>query len=378
MEVDHRVFTLIQQLYAAPGTTTGWQAFLESLRATMHGSGAHLVSHNLQSQTGTMIATVGQDVEGTRMYQQHWSSYDPWAHSAKQASLVEGSVSVGDALIEHAALKRTAFYADFARHYDLVRVIGGVLEKGSACSSVVSVSRSEQRPPFGGQEIALFEVLVPHLQRALQLHRRLALADAAVEEFANVIDCSSRAVFLINCEGRITFANRAASRLVARRDGLTVQRGELRAARAADTTRLRALVADAIKTSKREGVGAGGVLAIGRSPDRLPLNVLVSPSSQERELFQNSERTSAIVFVSDPEQVDTPDEGTLQELFGLTPAEAKLARLVAQGVSLTDAATRLGLRRETIRSRVKSIFGKTKTHRQSELVSVLLKMTPNI
>jgi len=345
---------------------------------TMHGSGANLICHSLQSQKGTMVATVGYDADGVRLYQQHWSACDPWAHSPKQSLVVEGSVSVGEELIGHAAFKRTAFYADFARHYDLVRMIGGVLEKGAARSSVLSVSRNEQRPPFGQDELVLFEALVPHLQRALQFHRRLIGAGGAAEDFANVMNNSSRAVLLINSEGRITFANRAASRLTATRDGLTIERGELRAARAADTTRIRTLVTDAIRTSHGVGVGAGGVLTIGRPSGRRPFLALVCPVSRHRTFFPGVETTAAIVFVTDPEQSAVPDEDTLRTLFGLTPAEAKLTRLLAQGCALTEAGAQLGLRRETTRSRVKTIFEKTNTHRQSELVRLVLNGTPRI
>jgi DNA-binding CsgD family transcriptional regulator/PAS domain-containing protein len=378
MAAANRLLELIQQLYTAPGTIEGWPAFLETLRVTVHGSGANLICHSLQSQKGTMLATVGYDADGIRLYQQHWSARDPWAHSPKQSLVVEGSVSVGDELIEHAAFKRTAFYADFARHYDLVRMIGGVLEKGSVRSSVLSVSRNEQQQPFGEDELVLFEALVPHLQRALQFHRRLIGAGGAAEDFANVINNSSRAVLLFNSEGRVIFANRAASRLMAMRDGLSIERGELRAAQAADTTHLRALVADAVRTSNGEGLGAGGVLAIGRPSGRQRFLALVCPVSRHRTFFPGMETTAATVFVTDPEQSAVADEDTLRACFGLTAAEAKLTRLLAQGCALTEASAQLGLRRETTRSRVKTIFEKTNTHRQSELVRLVLNGTPRI
>ncbi|HUE89653.1 MAG TPA: helix-turn-helix transcriptional regulator [Vicinamibacterales bacterium] len=135
-------------------------------------------------------------------------------------------------------------------------------------------------------------------------------------------------------------------------------------------------MADAVRTSNGEGVGAGGVLAVGR-PSGRPLAVLVCPSSRQRCFFQG-EGAAAVVFVSNPERIGIPDGGTLQEVFGLTLAEAKLTRLLAHGASLMEAGVRLGLRRETVRSRVKSIFAKTNTHRQAELVRLVIDATPEI
>ena len=62
----------------------------------------------------------------------------------------------------------------------------------------------------------------------------------------------------------------------------------------------------------------------------------------------------------------------------MTPAEARLARLLVQGASLAAAQRDLGLRRETVRTRLKTIFEKTNTHRQSELVTLILNATPSI
>jgi DNA-binding CsgD family transcriptional regulator len=62
---------------------------------------------------------------------------------------------------------------------------------------------------------------------------------------------------------------------------------------------------------------------------------------------------------------------TLNRVFGLTPAEARLASIIAQGRSPEQAAEALGISRATARNQIKAIFGKTDTHRQSELVALL-------
>jgi DNA-binding CsgD family transcriptional regulator len=61
----------------------------------------------------------------------------------------------------------------------------------------------------------------------------------------------------------------------------------------------------------------------------------------------------------------------LAKLFGLTSAEAKLASLIAEGISVEKAAEALEISRETARNQLKAVFAKTATHRQSELVALL-------
>lgn len=65
----------------------------------------------------------------------------------------------------------------------------------------------------------------------------------------------------------------------------------------------------------------------------------------------------------------------LRDLFGLTPAETRLAALLTQGVGLPDACVQLGIKRETSRTQVKSIFNKTHTSTQAQLAHLLTRLS---
>jgi DNA-binding CsgD family transcriptional regulator len=66
-----------------------------------------------------------------------------------------------------------------------------------------------------------------------------------------------------------------------------------------------------------------------------------------------------------------PLPGILINAFGLTPAEARLASLIASGASLDEIPEQLGIARDTARNQLKAVFAKTNTHRQAELVALL-------
>lgn len=61
-------------------------------------------------------------------------------------------------------------------------------------------------------------------------------------------------------------------------------------------------------------------------------------------------------------------------LFGLTAAEANLAALIGMGETVERAAEHLGIVPSTARTQLKAVFGKTGTHRQSELVALLARL----
>jgi DNA-binding CsgD family transcriptional regulator len=66
-----------------------------------------------------------------------------------------------------------------------------------------------------------------------------------------------------------------------------------------------------------------------------------------------------------------PDERLLVALFDLTAAEARVASRLVEGQSVTAIARAFGVATSTVRSQLKSIFGKTGTRRQAEIVSLL-------
>lgn len=79
-----------------------------------------------------------------------------------------------------------------------------------------------------------------------------------------------------------------------------------------------------------------------------------------------------LLLIADGANACVPDADLLRLLFDFTPAEARLARLIARGQPIADASRTLGIAEATARVHLKSIFFKTGVLRQSELVSLLV------
>ena len=103
--------------------------------------------------------------------------------------------------------------------------------------------------------------------------------------------------------------------------------------------------------------------------------------------WQESEHPLAMFRIPMPETPDDvvlvlvdidirlqPNPQTLRRMFGLTTAETKLAAGIALGFTPVELATQLGVRRTTVRSHLASVFSKTQTKRQAELVALLARM----
>jgi DNA-binding CsgD family transcriptional regulator len=102
--------------------------------------------------------------------------------------------------------------------------------------------------------------------------------------------------------------------------------------------------------------------------DKLPVIVRIwpfEPSAQE---------VSALLTLNALGPRPGPPAAILAKTFRLTPSEAKLACIIARGAPPEIAARELKISRETARNQLKSVFAKTDTHRQSELVALLLQV----
>lgn len=85
-----------------------------------------------------------------------------------------------------------------------------------------------------------------------------------------------------------------------------------------------------------------------------------------------AELAVALVVLRAPEDVPMPSETALRSLFALTPAEARVACLLAGGATVDEIAGALDVRVTTVRSHVQKLLDKTGTRRQSELVRLLV------
>jgi DNA-binding CsgD family transcriptional regulator len=372
MAMHDRVLALLQQLYAAPGRLDGWHTFLVALCAAVDGNAGSFISHHLTSNSGNVTLLTGADQTVVEQYAAYWGRLDPWIHSPKARVLTTGFVGVGDQLITHADMQRTAYYQDFARHYDLTRSLAGTIEATPEQLSFIAINGGDARTPFGRDEVALLTALMPHLARALQLHRRIAGAAELTAGAMDALDRLPHALALVSQAGRVLFVNRAAEALLGVRDGLTIDGEELRAGTAADTNALRAAIRAGADAAAGMSLDAAPAIRIQRPSGRRPYAVLVAPATPAYAMSIGAGAQTVIVAITDPERRPPRRTDVLRAYFGLSRAEADVALAIVDGGRPDAVADRLCLSVATVRTHLRRLFAKTGTARQADLVRALL------
>jgi DNA-binding CsgD family transcriptional regulator len=355
---------LLELVYDAATPEGSWTAVLEGLRARLAGTVA-LHDFDLDGGRGSVNIIVGLPQDAAVAYRDHFSALNPWMHRADRTFL-PGEIVVSSEIFPDRTLRRTEFFNDLLAHHDLFRSLGGVIQREQSRVLSVTNVRSERSGDYSAAEREGLKQLLPHLQRAWGLGKRLAEAETSRAAVLHALDRLPIGVLLLDGACRIVNANRAGRRILDARDGLGCHGPELRAATPGLTQRLR----DAIAAATTPVSGVPPPLPLRRPSGARAYVALVSalPTS----LRGAPGRPVVVLFVSEPDTTPAGDPRLLAELFGLTPAEARLAVAVAAGEDLTAIRVRLGVSANTIKTQLRHVFEKTGTGRQAELVALVL------
>jgi DNA-binding CsgD family transcriptional regulator len=180
----------------------------------------------------------------------------------------------------------------------------------------------------------------------------------------NTVGCGG---VLLDEGKRIVHVSGRAHRLVG--DGLLVKGECLHAAARDCDAVLQTLIDDALSDGPTRPKGAAvGLARVGKRP--LVARVIpVDPRAKP-----HLEGAAVVVVLLDPENRPELPGPVLQQVFGLTRSEARVAGRLMCGESLQEIARATGLSVGTIRSHTKAVFAKTGTNRQAELVGLLTRL----
>jgi DNA-binding CsgD family transcriptional regulator len=187
-----------------------------------------------------------------------------------------------------------------------------------------------------------------------------------------ILDKLDRGVVLLDIEGRVVDSNAIARRVLESGNGIMVRNDRLSFADGAIDGRFDRLLKSRGKTDSKTGGKTNGKLrviaATVRRPGAASCRILVTPvTTPDGE----TQVTAFLALIYAPaEQRDITAE-VLLEIYGLTRAQADVARQLYAGLSVEETAGRLQLSLNTVRTHLKQIFSKCEVQSQAELLHTL-------
>lgn len=370
------VLDLIGRLYEGPLEPEPWRGFGERLRALLGARAVAITLHyaaGVTFDTYVMASEPGDSTDWTEVenfYRQRFLADDP-----RRLDLVQA----GEVL----AIDNRGVSPDvdrFLESYDIGACLRTrVDEPGGMCCWVDVVRARKPGIPFATTEVEFVRKLLPHLARALRLFSVQKRQELERRVYEETIEHFVLGTVLLDAECTVMHLNRAAEAIISTHRGISVSRGRLRLADAQARDKLNSALQRAqVDRDIGKQAPQGELVRIDTTGGK-PLAMLVHPIAQTR-YYQGAHVPSAVLYLVDVglkldalQPAREASQALVAELFGLTPQEARLALLLADGCTLADAAGRIGVAESAARSYSKRIYAKMGIKSQSDIVRLVYR-----
>ncbi len=370
---EDRVDDVIKVIYATLGQKGLWPRVLDQMCDTFGGAAVTRFEHNFGNRKGFIRYKCKHvDASANEAYDDKLCGRNPWLHS--DLPYRPESVLLGTEILPNSDLMKTEFYEDFLRPLGFLHRLCGVVARDGLDVELVAVLRAKEMRPFTEQDKKTLERLLPHLRQAWDLRKALNADRSEREALLAILDRIPTACILVDSGARIRFVNQPAERLLARRDGLMAGANCVTAATSHESVRLRRMIA-------RLAVGAGaappdlGEIVIVSRPSERPPILLTGLCIRPREAGRPGRAGGLVALLAkDPEGENLASLDSFSAAYHLTQAESRLIGLLAHGRGLFEAASELGVTKNTARTHMRHIYSKIGIHRQTDIIRLLAKL----
>jgi DNA-binding CsgD family transcriptional regulator/PAS domain-containing protein len=353
---------LIGQIYEAALDPGLWSRFLDGFSDAVNSGAASLILHDHSTKQGHIVAATRFDPIFQHEYNEYYASVNVWknnyASKYQAGNIINSSAICPDAVLEH-----SEFYTDYLRRANFYYSAGPVIYRDGPLSATLSTQRSKAKGPFDREE-RVFRLLAPHLERAIRMHRAMGQAAGS----ADALEAVALGVVLLDTSLRVSFVNERARTIFRRADGLRLEHGRVTAATWDENRRLHEILRSAARAVRGLSTAPGSYLAVSQPSGAPMLQLLITPMRVRFLLVPYAPRVLLLIGGGRQRAVSTM---ALSALFGLTPKEAALVAALLSGLTLSKAASRLGITYNTARWHLKAVFQKTGTNQQSALIQLV-------
>ncbi|MDR3066044.1 MULTISPECIES: helix-turn-helix transcriptional regulator [Comamonas] len=358
------VSQLIAALYESAIDPQNWKVFLELLRSCTNGNYASLVVRDPHGENvGWVISATGGRSEVI--------PYDPYAQWSPFLGIAKDKVLTLRDVMTESEWHACRYYTDWCKGVDIEHILAVDVMTDNGCSYGWRITRSASAGAFESRQLDLVRMLLPHLKRGLNMQLDLHRDRQVISLYGRATAQLMMGVVILDQAGKMIEANPAAKSILNLGDGIRVSNGALEAVYANDNRKLQRLIRDALLSPRLGHVSMTEGMSITRQSGEMNWGVVVQSISPD-EWTEGKQRPSVAVFLRDTTGKAEPPVKLTQQLFHLTPAETAVATHLSNGMSLEEAAETLGIKPNTARAHLRSIFSKTGVRRQTELVRLFL------
>ncbi len=237
------------------------------------------------------------------------------------------------------------------------------------------IFRNEGGEPYTECDLAKFQLLVPHLRRVCAVYARLANQERQNQRLSDILNAIDLATILINETGVIVGGNSQAQKILNEAGGLANKNNKLVHDNIETQKLLYSAIKDVVSSVSSGNDPRVNHLEITRcSAPQIPLKATVCSLAGNTENLSGwvTDQMTVAVFLTDPLVSYENQVEQLQQLHGLTLAEAKILTSLADGQRVREIAEQSKRSVETVRTHIKNLMSKMGVSRQADLVRLVL------
>jgi DNA-binding CsgD family transcriptional regulator len=369
------IYHVIKQLYEASLAPAEWPRAMAAVTSAIGAPRGLLLSSGIGGSRFA-ISTGLEPLHAQRLAFEFENRLPDWIKAIPVGTALRQSSAVPDD-----EFRRSSIYNEAVRPAGAFYGIVAPLGRSSAPSAHFSAGKDLGAADFTDDDLETITLIIPHLTMALEVSERLVAANLREKAASEALSQLKVGVILLDAKSRPVFVNAHAQAIAARCDGLLLSAATLSASCPADLQRLHAAIQKASALSRTHRDASAMALRhdvpircrLQRTPPRPPLVVTVVPVDGSMASDCLNLAASVLLLIVEPDRPPSPDPRCLDPSFQLTRREAQIAALLASGINLRDAAGQMGIGIGTARGYLKQVLAKTGTHRQAELVSLVIR-----
>jgi DNA-binding CsgD family transcriptional regulator/PAS domain-containing protein len=368
---------LVNLIYDTLDNKDAWRDVLDALQAATGGRAVHLLAfdgeHGCLSYSAGANMAPQIDMEYIRKFQYidprvkllREQPIDGWMHCHEHFD---------DAFVAH-----NPFYQEFLLPHGARYLSACKLIENEAATVLLAFLRGPEDGPMPAEAVRFLERLHPHMSRACRIGLTHFVYSTQALVGHALVDKLRQPVILLSSEGKVVLVNEAATHLLASTrlvridDGRLVLPERYREEFATQRERLEDMARFGAEAPGEQGFCSLHIASDDGAPPDL-LYAFFNTLVPEQVMGSFGMRPLVMLYLYHPNSAQEIDADLLSAAFGLTHAECRIASLLADGTPLKTIADSLGVQYDTVRKQLLSIYQKTATNRQPELVRLLLHL----
>lgn len=369
---------LMAHIYDAAIDRSLWPGVLESIRQYAGVTAVTLVAVDRKLGAISFSAGANTTNDGELAYIRKYCALDP-----RMRMLIPADTCQWIYCHEHlgeAFVRSDPFYQEMLIPLGLRYVAGNKVFEDENVMISLALHQAVGESPVTREHTNRTDEVVPHLQRAIRLSISTFLFSVQALVGVEIVNRLRYPVFLLSDESRIIHMNPAAVEATESPAGVLRVRNHQKLVSAdPQSTRVleNAVLRCAQVASSPAAQPSGGetiVVSLSRGEGERAVKGFVTPLQPQAVMGVFGPRQVIMAAFSDPTKSALPEASFLMAAYGLSPAEARVALLVAQGRMMKEVADELGVKSTTARTQLESVYRKTSTSKQSELVAELFSL----